>query len=735
MRHAERIDLEVFSALVEALAGFSELRVHLVLFTSALCPLPLRLDKSAQSLVDASLHGGARPWAIYDEFMGRVFASRHINVSLPPALIAWIHESFWRSHCSVRDAMDKILLSLVHHFSVRRSLLCMYEETQWLVEMKLCKKMGKTDDEQHSHAIMQILSFMGAEDMVGTGIRLALREEEVSSKTSSWRQNEVLSAKTVLRRSRDRALLDKKWFQCLVMMRDKFLIDENQRVDYCSDILWAAVCDGGKSGCSLVPDLLDLIQSHALKVPTNVLRGVLEDLVHNLNDIPTVLPAIFAEELDDDDCEVGLGTPLRRARQKACLDADELLGDLMDHQAMFYEILDILNDKGIHPSTLPAHLPKKIPSPNKRLRLRLSPTHQLASPAPGAARGSPHSALAPTPFLAAAAAADLTKSLFNASSSSPSRRRKQVGATSPSSPSSPAATNPLLAAASPLAPSARKAPGDKAKSPMSSRTRASSAAFSAEGDLPPPSVTFHSPVHTRRDPLAAPPSSGGGGASRLKALLTRSPGAAELVFGSSLFRFVEIAVEDVVGTVKALAELFRSFPRPPPITGILDISDEAAEATLACSNSSIRSLYLDGLLAPPERFHSDPDVSVLAEIVSRGDKALHIYSLFDEFVENSEDWKELLRKREDKKKRKKKRKATEADEGEGEGEEGEGDEEEEETSNGKRQKLTEKDEVLYKCRFVRSLNDLEKVGMIKIRAGGNMADRLAFMFMSTKPLK
>ena len=260
LRHAEKIDPEALSSLLNLLRiSAAHLRIHLVAFNSAIVPLPLRLSKTGQSLVDVSIHASEAPWELYDDLMARLFAAREVPVSLPSNLIAWIHDSFWRSQSCVKAACDKVSLSLAHHFSSRRALLCMFEETQWLLDMKLCRRPvgapNRTAEDNKLNAISQLMEYLGADDVAGTGIRLALQSDLGGRGGLQGRATEVMGAQAILQRAIERMRLDREWFLRLKRLRDTFLAPHpsssssssssssaaasasSQRSDYCSDIL------------------------------------------------------------------------------------------------------------------------------------------------------------------------------------------------------------------------------------------------------------------------------------------------------------------------------------------------------------------------------------------------------------------------------------------------------------------------------------------------------------------
>ena len=102
LRHVERLHVHVFGEILE-LTKKSKLKVHFVAFCAAQCPLPLRLSKSAGSLLCVTLRTTSSPLEFYDEFMGNVLGGCELPVTFPPKVINWLHEKFWRSNNCVHS--------------------------------------------------------------------------------------------------------------------------------------------------------------------------------------------------------------------------------------------------------------------------------------------------------------------------------------------------------------------------------------------------------------------------------------------------------------------------------------------------------------------------------------------------------------------------------------------------------------------------------------------------------
>ena len=86
LRNAERLHLSVFGSILDTMYStlLPVVNLHLILFCSASCPLPLRLDKFPRSLLRLSLRHTANPLEFYDEFMGNKYTTETINTPSQP---------------------------------------------------------------------------------------------------------------------------------------------------------------------------------------------------------------------------------------------------------------------------------------------------------------------------------------------------------------------------------------------------------------------------------------------------------------------------------------------------------------------------------------------------------------------------------------------------------------------------------------------------------------------------
>ena len=105
----------------------------LLSFQSSVCPLPIKLDPSIRSLSYVNIHSTVSPFDLYDRFIGRILSAREIPVTIPAAFALYLHELFYRSQMCVCTIMDRLLLMFKTHFQFRKSVLCMWRDTEWLV--------------------------------------------------------------------------------------------------------------------------------------------------------------------------------------------------------------------------------------------------------------------------------------------------------------------------------------------------------------------------------------------------------------------------------------------------------------------------------------------------------------------------------------------------------------------------------------------------------------------------
>lgn len=136
-RFVEIIDGVIIGDIISRLySGQSYLRFHLVFFHSAVRPMIFHISTAFQSHARLSLINTPSAYELYDDVVGNILSARDVPVALPVEAIAWIHEAFWKSEHCVLSAVRRILLCLGQHFTERASLLCMFQDTTWLYEVR-----------------------------------------------------------------------------------------------------------------------------------------------------------------------------------------------------------------------------------------------------------------------------------------------------------------------------------------------------------------------------------------------------------------------------------------------------------------------------------------------------------------------------------------------------------------------------------------------------------------------
>ena len=137
-RNSERIEGSVLSDLMQTLRlGFKSDNINFVLlsFQSSVCPLPIKLDPSISSLSYVNVHSTVSPIDLYDRFIGRILSAREIPVTIPAAYALYLHELFYRSQMCVCTILDRLLMMFNTHFKLKKSVLCMWRDVEWLVNI------------------------------------------------------------------------------------------------------------------------------------------------------------------------------------------------------------------------------------------------------------------------------------------------------------------------------------------------------------------------------------------------------------------------------------------------------------------------------------------------------------------------------------------------------------------------------------------------------------------------
>tara|TARA_A100001035_G_C27721312_1_gene472098 strand:- start:707 stop:1159 length:453 start_codon:yes stop_codon:yes gene_type:complete len=119
----------------------------------------------------------------------------------------------------------------------------MFEEHNWLLEMKLVKKQyGFSIKEQDEvKVVRQLLDYLGPEEIIEAGMALASSSSSPPrARSTAVQRAEAEFALKVLTASLARQKIDRGWFKCLRLARDLCLVPELLRQPYSSDLLWAA---------------------------------------------------------------------------------------------------------------------------------------------------------------------------------------------------------------------------------------------------------------------------------------------------------------------------------------------------------------------------------------------------------------------------------------------------------------------------------------------------------------
>lgn len=192
LQFAERISPDTLGDLCVQLNSF-KWKYNLIAITTDSQPLPLVSYPGALDSYTISTHFSPTPWAIYDDFVADAICSSSVlPVSLPITLLHWIHQSFLGSSCCVSTIVGKMQSALGQHFQHRRAMLCMFQQVEWIREMKLSKlhsKASQWDPYVINRTIADLLSYLGVRDVTGTGLILTVVPAEAES-TRSYKEQD-----------------------------------------------------------------------------------------------------------------------------------------------------------------------------------------------------------------------------------------------------------------------------------------------------------------------------------------------------------------------------------------------------------------------------------------------------------------------------------------------------------------------------------------------------------------
>jgi len=335
LRHCERIDPEIFGDFIKSLSSYNGMRCHVITFHSSICPNPIPLEKSSRILMDLSLHKTVDPFEIYDDMMGRVLATRQLPISFPAPVLAWIHESFWRSNSCNSSALDRILICLSTHFQKRCSILCMFRDREWLQDMRLVTKSKETSKDKkalEARTVYTLLGYLGADDMIGTGLLLATQ--------GSSREQEAATATNLLAASILQSKIDCTLFKCLKVTRDTFL-EKSRRIEFSADIIFAAIITNVKGGsqCTLIDDLI-----------TAITQNLCKESIFNIKQLLLKLDKLFDSLINEEDLTAN--SDIKEVIAK-------IYEELQDNNFMFDEFTDILEQSQLSDKVSLNHLKKQ----------------------------------------------------------------------------------------------------------------------------------------------------------------------------------------------------------------------------------------------------------------------------------------------------------------------------------------------------------------------------------------
>jgi hypothetical protein len=625
MTNAEKIDDDVLSDFLEMLGGISGIFAQIITFNASVCPLPLRISKSAQMLVSASVEGTSTNWEVYDEFIGKVISARQLPISLSSDVWSWIHEIFWRSSCCVKSALDIIIFAISHHFSQRRSLLCMFADTQWLLDMKLIKKCGKTEEEKLHGAINDILTHFSSDDLLETGLNATGTSPIV------W-IDQVNFAERKLQANISRSRLDKLWFMCLREARDTCLLHGDSQIsEFCSDILWASITSISGVLFSHDSDLINAISSNMTRVPLTLIHSLIQSCRVCFDDIHIHLETIYnSGSLEDNlakssDQHMPNKSDSSWTNLKARMVKESLAlkSELCDLFTVFEECITWIRANGVPMNVCQADLPKHVTFTSQNDRIFPPDT------------------------------------ISELSTSHPS----------------------LLTEVQVV--------GNQAGMTATGNGDIISSSLASFGQPKAEQQNCHESSHLslqRSDQQRENSSEGMHD---------------DLISSKTICSFLDIAIEELVQWLRTVGAFFRKVPRPDRIPGVLDIAKIDVDNTLQAAEGNVRSKYLQTLTDTSQYLLSDldhPDVSILSKIVFNSVSSASIFDWFDAFKDGSRKWEQV-------------------------------------TTNQKKRKREEDTEMpnstLLKCRFVKALSDLEKIGVVKIKNGGMEVTRTSYVWMSS----
>ena len=214
-------------------------------------------DPNISSIAEVQTFKNVSPTILYDEFMAYFLTRRQeIPFSFPFTAISLCHDLFIRSNRCISTVADHIVCCISHHLQSRISVISMFQDFDWLKEMKLLliTRNMESRDGTYQKSIQALLKYMSLYDIGETGIlneRTGLSNgsdpADVTKLTpeqvkfyQSRKGMDFIAARTFINLvdSNNRAYIDNCWFNCLKICRDTFL-PKKEKKEFPVSVLWA----------------------------------------------------------------------------------------------------------------------------------------------------------------------------------------------------------------------------------------------------------------------------------------------------------------------------------------------------------------------------------------------------------------------------------------------------------------------------------------------------------------
>jgi hypothetical protein len=135
LRHMEKIDSTVFGDLLERLNLIRGIRFLIIGAHSAIQELPLLLAPSPETILQLALIETTSALELFDSFMGKLFTTEAVLVTLHPQLLGHLYDMFFRAHKCVFNSVQFLLHCYHKHFTNPVSVLSTYRDNELLIEV------------------------------------------------------------------------------------------------------------------------------------------------------------------------------------------------------------------------------------------------------------------------------------------------------------------------------------------------------------------------------------------------------------------------------------------------------------------------------------------------------------------------------------------------------------------------------------------------------------------------